>query len=146
MIEEKIVDTVSAKTDSLGEFTHIFLSATSGEYEIRATYTGSNNVSFVSSVYTYVSGDNEQYWYEGNNTVADITPDKTLLSVGERAGFTLKTPITSGKMLVSIEKDDGILDAYIQDITATTNRIEFDIPESYIPNVYVKVFALGQNP
>ncbi len=48
-------------------------------------------------------------------------------------------------MLVSIEKDDGILDYFVQDITNTTSRITFDIPESYIPNVYVKVFALGQN-
>lgn len=49
-------------------------------------------------------------------------------------------------MLVSIEKDDGILNSYIQDITGTTVRIEFPILDTYIPNVYVKVFALGQNP
>ncbi len=49
-------------------------------------------------------------------------------------------------MLVSIEKDDGILDSYVQDITSTTTRIEFGVLDSYIPNVYVKVFALGQNP
>ena len=85
-------------------------------------------------------------WYDGNNAIADITPDTTLLSIGDRAGFTLKTPIQSGKMLVSIEKDDGILDVYVQDITDTTSRIEFPILDSYIPNVYVKVFALGQNP
>lgn len=69
-----------------------------------------------------------------------------MLSVGERAGFTLKTPIQSGKMLISIEKDDGILDSYVQDITSTTTRIEFGVLDNYIPNVYVKVFALGQNP
>ena len=48
-------------------------------------------------------------------------------------------------MLVTIEKDDGILDYYLQDITATTSRIEFPILDTYIPNVYVKVFAIGQN-
>ncbi len=49
-------------------------------------------------------------------------------------------------MFVSIEKDDGILDSYVQDITDTTMRIEFPILDSHIPNVYVKVFAIGQNP
>jgi len=49
-------------------------------------------------------------------------------------------------MLVTIEKDDGILDSFVSDITGTTLRIEFPMLDTYIPNVYVKVFALGQNP
>ncbi len=146
-IEETIIARDSTQSDAKWEFTHTFLSATGGEYEIRASYTGSNGIAFVSSIYAYVSGgDENNYWYEGNNTVADITPDKTILSVGDRAGFTLKTPLHSGKMLVSIEKDDGVLDSYVQDITDTTMRIEFPILDSHIPNVYVKVFAIGQNP
>ena len=144
MIEETLIDATTITSDSKGEFQQSFTSATGGEYEIRASYTGSNQIAFVSSTTIYVSGDGEPYWHEGNNAITDITPDKTILAVGDRAGFTPKTPMSSGKMLVSIEKDDGILDYFVQDITNTTSRITFDIPETYIPNVYVKVFVLGQ--
>ena len=113
MLEETLIDTINVMSDSKGEFKQSFSSATGGEYEIRASYTGSNQVAFVSSTTIYASGDGEQYWYEGNNAITDITPDKTLLAVGDRAGFTLKTPMSSGKMLVSIEKDDGILDYFV---------------------------------
>ena len=54
-IEETLIEHTSAKSDARGELTHTFVSATGGEYEIRATYTGSNNQSFVSSVMFYVS-------------------------------------------------------------------------------------------
>lgn len=146
-IEETTISKQSVISDSEWRIAYTFLSATGGEYEIRATYTGTNNVGFTSSVFTYVSGgEYESYWYEWNNTVADLTADTTILSVGDKAGFTLKTPIKSGKMLVTIEKDDGILDYYLQDITSTTSRIEFPVLDAYIPNVYVKVFAVGQNP
>ena len=68
-----------------------------------------------------------------------------MLKIGETAAFTLKSPVTSGKMLVTIEKDDGILDSFVRDITSTSERIEFPIKESYIPNIYVKVFLIGQD-
>ena len=48
-------------------------------------------------------------------------------------------------MLVTIEKDDGVLDYFVRDITSTSPRIEFKIKESYVPNVYVKVFLIGQD-
>jgi len=49
-------------------------------------------------------------------------------------------------MFISIEKDDAILEAYTRDITSTTERIEVPITEAHIPNIYVKVFLIGQNP
>ncbi len=81
MIEKTLVDSKNVTTDTQGEFKQNFISATGGEYEIRAIYTGSNQGAFVSSTSVYVSGDSEQYWYEGNNAITDITPDKTLLAV-----------------------------------------------------------------
>lgn len=145
-VEETLVASRIARSGKDGTFRETFLSLTGGEYIIRATYTGSNNVGFTSSAYTYVGGNDEYYWYDSNNSVIDMTADKTIVSVGESVGFTLKTPIQSGKLFISIEKDDGIMDAYIQDFTGTTSRIELKVNEKYIPNVYVKVFVIGKNP
>lgn len=49
-------------------------------------------------------------------------------------------------MLVTIEKDDGILDYFVRDITSSAPRIEFPILDSYVPNVYVKVYLIGKDP
>ena len=75
-----------------------------------------------------------------------MTADETIVNIGDTAYFTLKSPVKSGKMFISIEKDDAILEAYTRDITSTTERIEVPITEAHIPNIYVKVFLIGQNP
>ena len=133
-------------SDAKGEFSQAFAPKTEGEYEIRATYTGSNAQSFFSSTSVYVSGEKNSYWSEGNNSVTDLIADKSILNIGDKAGFTLKSPVTSGKMLVTIEKDDGILDYFVRDITSSAPRIEFPILDTYVPNVYVKVYLIGKDP
>lgn len=77
--------------------------------------------------------------------MTDLIADKSILNIGDTAGFTLKSPVAAGKMLVTIEKDDGILDYFVRDITTTAPRIEFRVKESYVPNVYVKVYLIGQD-
>ncbi len=108
-------------------------------------YTGANKQTFTSSSVVYVSGDSTTYWNDGNNTITDLIADKTMMKIGETAAFTLKSPVKNGKMLVTIEKDDGVLDSFVRDITSTTERIEVLIKDSYVPNFYVKVFLIGQD-
>ena len=108
-------------------------------------YTGANKQTFTSSSIIYVSGESTSYWNDGNNSVTDLIADKTMLKVGDTAGFTLKSPVSSGKMLITVEKDDGVLDSFVRDITSNTPRIELPIKESYVPNFYVKVFLIGQD-
>jgi len=108
-------------------------------------YTGANKQTFISSSILYISGENTVYWNDRNNSVTDLIADKTMMKVGETAAFTLKSPVSNGKMFVTIEKDDGVLDSFVRDITSTTPRIEIPIKESYVPNFYVKVFLIGQD-
>jgi len=35
-----------------------------------------------------------------------LVADKNLLKVGDKAEFTLKSPVSSGKIFITIEKDD----------------------------------------
>lgn len=144
-VEEKKESEKTVTSDSKGEFTQTFTTQGDGEYEIRAMYTGANKQTFLSSSIVYVSGETATFWNDGNNTVTDLIADKTLMKIGETAAFTLKSPVASGKMLVTIEKDDGVLDSFVRDITSTTERIEVPIKDSYVPNFYVKVFLIGQD-
>lgn len=144
-MEEKKESEKTVFSDSKGEWNNVFMPTGNGEYEIRAMYTGANKQSFISSSILYVSGENTTYWNDGNNSVTDLIADKMMMKIGETAAFTLKSPVSSGKMLVTIEKDDGVLDSFVRDITSTTERIEVPIKESHVPNFYVKVFLIGQD-
>lgn len=144
-IEEKKESEKTLSSDNKGEWSDVLAPKGDGEYEIRALYTGENKQTFTSSSILYVSGESTTYWNEGNNTVTDLIADKTQMKVGETAMFTLKSPVSSGKMLITIEKDDGVLDSFVRDLDSTTPRIEVPIKESYVPNFYVKVFLIGQD-
>lgn len=144
-MEEKKESEKTVSSDNKGEWGETFAPAGDGEYEVRAMYTGGNKQTFTSSSVIYVSGENTTYWNDGNNTVTDLVADKAMMKIGETAAFTLKSPVSSGKMLVTIEKDDGVLDSFVRDIVSTTERIEVPIKESYVPNIYVKVFLIGQD-
>jgi|GEM_PF-844759 len=144
-VEEIKETTKKVTSDSKGEFRHTFTVAGEGEYEIRAIYTGANKQSFLSSTILFVSGEKNTYWNDGNNSVTDLIADKSMAKVGETVGLTLKSPVSSGKMLVTIEKDDGILDSFVRDITSTSERIEVSLKDAYVPNVYIKAFLIGQD-
>ena len=145
-VEEKKESEKMVSSDNKGEFSELFTTLFGGEYEVRAMYTGVNKQTFTSSSILYISGENISYWNDGNNSVTDLIADKAMMKVGETAAFTLRSPVSSGKMLVTIEKDDGVLDSFVRDITSSTPRIEIPIKESYVPNFYVKVFLIGQDP
>lgn len=144
-VEEKKESEKTVTSDNKGEFSETFNTLFDGEYEIRASYTGTNKQTFISSSIVYVSGETTTYWNDGNNTVTDLIADKAMMKIGETAAFTLKSPVASGKMLITVEKDDGMLDSFVRDITSTTERITVPIKDSFVPNFYVKVFLIGQD-
>jgi len=145
-LQETKESSLVAMSDKQGAYKQLFLPKASGEYTIQASYAGSNGKAFVSSLDVYVDGDNTTVWNNGNNTVSELAAEKTIYKIGEIAKFTLQSPIKTGKMFVSIEKDDAVLDTFVQDITSNAPVITLPIKESYLPNIYVKVFAIGKNP
>lgn len=144
-MEEKEEQTLKTSSDNKGEFSETITPGSDGEYEVRATYTGKNGESYVSSQIIAVSGDSNTIWNNGNNSVTDVIADKGMVQIGEKAGFTVKSPVKSGKMFVAIEKDDTVLDSWVQDIHSNTERIEFPVSDAHLPNIYVKVFLIGQD-
>lgn len=143
--EEKIEDTKEYSSSSNWELSDTLMPKTSGEYTIKATYTGSNWKTFVSSTSVYVGWEEVFYWWDWNNSVTDLIADKSILKVGDTANFTLKSPVSSGKLFVTVEKDNWILDYFTQDIKSTGERISIPIKDTYYPNFYVKVFLIWKS-
>lgn len=141
---ETVEKTVSATTDSEGMYRAEYPPATGGEFEIRATYTGKNGVDSTASEYAYAATDKYVSWGGTNNSVTELTAEKTVLKPGEKAVFTLKSPVNSGKVFVTVEKDDAVLDAFVRDISSYAEKIEIPLETRHIPNVYVKAFLIGK--
>ncbi|MFA5917809.1 MAG: MG2 domain-containing protein [Candidatus Gracilibacteria bacterium] len=143
-LEETKQDEFNLKTNINGIASKTFITKDSGEYKIKAIYTGSNGKNFVSTSSVYVASDDYVSWYNPNNDTTEITPEKTQVLVGEKAYYTLKSPVNNGKALIIIEKDDGILDYFVQDIKSYGDRITIDVKNSYYPNYYVRAFLIGR--
>ncbi|MDD3302064.1 MAG: MG2 domain-containing protein [Candidatus Gracilibacteria bacterium] len=143
-LEEKKEQEINLKTNYIGEVSKTFSVKESGEYMVRAIYTGSNGKTFVSSRVVYVASDDYVSWYSPNNDTIELTPEKTQVLVGDNASYTLKSPINNGKALIIIEKDDGILDYFVHDIKSYGDKITFNVKDNYYPNFYVRAFLIGK--
>jgi uncharacterized protein YfaS (alpha-2-macroglobulin family) len=77
--------------------------------------------------------------------VTTLTAEKSVLKPGETATLILKSPINTGRMLVSIEKDSTVLSAYTQEISSYAPKIEVPITADYLPNIYVRVYLIGRD-
>ncbi|MBW7954842.1 hypothetical protein H3C61_03440 [Candidatus Gracilibacteria bacterium] len=145
-IDEKLEKTLNLKTDNKGFISSNFKTKSDGEYKIKVSYTGDNNQTFSSSKDIYVAGENYISWGNDNNNITDFESYKITYKLGETAKFTLKSPVNNGKALVIVEKDDGILDYFIHDIKSYGDEISLKLTDKHYPNVYLKVFLIGNQP
>ncbi len=141
---ETVEKTLSATSDSEGKFRAEYRPQKGGEFEIRAVYRGQNGMETASSEYAYAATEDYVAWGGTNNSLTTLVAEKTVLKPGEKAAFTLKVPINSGKAFIAVEKDDSVLDVFVRDVTSYAERIEIPIDSRHIPNVYVKVFFIGK--
>jgi len=60
------------------------------------------------------------------------------------ANYTIQSPINTGTIFVAIEKDDGILNYFTMPLQDYATKLSLKIEKEYYPNVYVRVFIIGQ--
>ncbi len=145
-LEEKLEQSTSTTTDANGIWSISFTPKAQGEYLLKVRYTWANGQSFDSSMVLYVSSDEYINWYSGNNDITELTALKTLVKLKDTASYILKSPVNHGKVLVTIEKDDGILDYFIHNVTSYGDKIDIPVKDTYYPNFYVRAFLIGYDP
>ncbi len=141
---ETVEKEIEATSDSEGRLRAEYLPASGGEFEIRLTYVGKNGAKWVSADSAYVATDEYLLWNSGNASVTELTAEKTVVKPGETAVFTLKSPVRSGRLFVTVEKDDAVLSVFSRDVTSYGERIEIPVDASHIPNVYVRAYVIGK--
>ena len=118
-----------------GETNFSFKTDKSGMYEVRIYKKGSVDY-HKNDFYVYGWNTSTASTFEVNKEGrVEMVFNKTNYEPGEEATLLLTTPF-SGKLLVTFERDK-IYDYRIIDVKNKSAEIKFEIPETFLPNIYV---------
>lgn len=112
------------------------------EYIIEAIYTWSNNKSFKSSSYAYVPSNDFISWRIDNNDATELITDNIILNVWDKQSYTLQSPVNTWSVLFTIEKDDWILDYFVEDLNSYWYNFEVEVKDNYYPNFYLRAYLI----
>jgi len=88
----------------------------------------------------YSTGSDEIVWQRSDERQLEIVPDKKIYAPGDTARLLIKSPLSKGTYLVSVERD-GVLEKRTLDLTGSAPTIDVRITDEHVPMVYVFVAA-----
>ncbi|MFO7445213.1 MAG: MG2 domain-containing protein [Ignavibacteriaceae bacterium] len=134
--EEKEIKEWEKNTDLSGGIKDFSFSVShSGKYQLRIYKEGSEDYQ-AKSFYAYGWGASTASSFQVDKEGrVEIVADKKSYEPGEEAKLLFTAPF-SGKMLLTIERNNVYEYEYI-DIDSKSAEVKIDLPEKYMPNVYV---------
>jgi uncharacterized protein YfaS (alpha-2-macroglobulin family) len=123
-----------SKTSSRFEYTPPH----AGNYTLVFESTDSNGNVTKSSCSFDAYGLGDPQWQLYDHDRIDLEADKDTFNVGDTATILIKSPISKGTLLGTIERE-GILDHFVVDVSSASPIIKIPVKEHYFPNVYVSV-------
>jgi len=82
------------------------------------------------------------WWFDASNDDRmDVLPERKRYEPGESMQLQVRMPFREATVLVTVERE-GVLDSYVQPLTAASPVIKLPVKPSYAPNVFVSVLAL----
>ena len=117
----------------------------SGSYAIELTGQDAKGRQSFTRITFYATGADEIVWERTDERRIDIVPDKKIYAPGDTAHLLIKSPVTQGTYLVSVERD-GVFEKRVVDLTGSAPTIDVPITEAHVPMVYVFVAtAVGRS-
>ena len=110
----------------------------SGSYRIELTGKDQRGRESFTRLSFYATGSDEIAWQRTDERQVEIVPDKKLYAPGDIAHLLIKSPVSRGTWLVSVERD-GVLDRKTVDLAGGAPTIDIPITTAHIPIVYVFV-------
>ncbi len=142
---EKVTKVIQEKEVTLdGEnFVFQYTPSLNGEYEFRVSAAESNyyvNTKF----YVYGYGGTSRNAFKVNNEgQIDITLDKDIYDIGDKAQVLMKAPF-DGKILVTIESDE-VQDHFYVNTDGRSASFSLKVTRDMVPNVYVSAVLFRPN-
>jgi len=130
---------VTTETVGLGAAptTYTFIPEKSGEYYILVQ--GENGQAFARTSF-YVSGDSDGFYMRDDDSVS-LMADKTHYKPGETAKIVIQSPVKTGRVIISLERERIYWQKQIE-LTDYALTVPVEIKEEYLPNVYLTALII----
>jgi len=89
----------------------------------------------------WIGGAEEQWFAAGDHDRIDLLPSKKRYEPGETATLQVRSPFRKASVLVTVERE-GILDAYVRQLSGRDQSVGIPIKDSYAPNVFVSALVV----
>ena len=89
----------------------------------------------------WISGHDDDWFAQGDSDRMDVIPQQRQVAPGQKLELQVRSPFRHATALVSIERE-GVLDAFVTEISGRDPVIDVPMLDRYAPNVYVSVLAL----
>jgi alpha-2-macroglobulin len=109
-----------------------------GSYAIELSGKDAKGRESFTRVTFYSTGAEEIYWERSDERRIEIVPDKKVYAPGDTARLLIKSPLSKGTYLVSVERD-GVLEQRTVDLAGGAPTIDVPVTEDHVPVVYVFV-------
>ncbi len=138
---KKIAEVCAGKSDARGLVICQAKSPIDGNVILQARVTDNEAREVVANTDVWVAGK-EQWWFaQGDHDRMDVLPERKRYEPGETARFQVRMPFKQATALVTVERE-GILDAFIREISSSEPVVEIPLRGNYAPNVFVSVLAM----
>jgi len=134
-----------AKSDGAGLVACEVKPGISGNLILRATSKDDlGNIALATQNVWIEAGDD--WWFAGGpSDRMDVLPEKRSYERGEKARFQVRSPFREATALVTVERE-GVIDAFVTQLSGKAPVVEVPIKDHYAPNVYVSVLAVRGRP
>lgn len=131
----------SARSDAQGLVFCRLAPQASGEIVLEATAADDAGrvARAVSSI--WVAGEDEWWFPQGESDRMDLIAARRELEPGETLELQVRMPFRRATALVTVERE-GVLDAFVTQLSGREPVIELPMRDGYAPNVFVSVLAL----
>ena len=130
------------ESDAQGQFFCELPKLQAGEYSLQASTMDEQKRRALGRASLSVYSKGVASWYpSGDSDRMDIIPERAHYEPGEKAKIIVRTPYTQSQVLVTVERE-GILDAYVSELSRDKPFVEIPIKGHYAPNVFVSVLSV----
>ena len=131
----------AGKSDQRGLLICETKSPVAGNIVLQAYVSDSQGREVVANNEVWVAGKDQWWFTQGDHDRMDLLPEKNRYQPGETARLQVRMPFKQATALVTVERE-GIVDAFVREISGSEPVIELPLKGNYAPNVFVSVLAV----
>ncbi len=131
----------NTKTDAKGMAHCKLTGRESGDITVRVGTRDPEGKYAFAHAETWFNGE-DSAWFGGTaSDRIDVIPDKTDYNPGEVANLQVRMPFQNASALITVERE-GVIEAYVQSLTAQKPVVRIPLKSHFAPNVYVSALVV----